>query len=174
MSLDTPLAPTYRARRSYHWRPVATVACALVAGLGAGMVGGVIVAHHPVPAVPTQKAEMPPPAPVAPSVETVRTQTISLCTEWGSLYAGIPVPQDHVADVVPTMTGIADALTNNPAADPGVRSAITAHLQTMRTHVAYLAGIDARGAVQPPRTWDVDAAHAAGNAAWHACDTWHD
>lgn len=156
-------------RRSGGVRRAATIAALVACVFGAG-VGGVAVGAHLAPRPTTATPPPAPPPPPPPPPEVVRAQTINLCTRWAAAYAAIPTPQTRAADVVPAANYVADALRDNPAADPGVRAAMLKSLQLMRDHGAALSREPAKGAVQPPAGWTAAAANAADDQVWARCN----
>lgn len=141
---------------------LSVIACVFAAALG-GVFVGTQIASRPSPT--TAATSTPPP----PSADTVRTQTIDLCTRFATAYAAIPSPQNVSADLVPAANYIADALRDNTAADSDVRAAVTKSLQQLRDHGAALSREPARGAVRPPTNWTAAAANAADDQVWAAC-----
>lgn len=161
-----PPQPQPAVRRSSGVARAATIAALVACVFGAG-VGGVAVGVH---LAPRPTTATPPPATSPPPPEVVRAQTIDLCTRWAAAYAAIPTPQTRAADVVPAANYVADALRDNPAADPGVRATMLKSLQLMRDQGAALSREPAKGAVQPPAGWTAAAANAADDQVWAACN----
>lgn len=165
----SPPAPTHTpptARQAGGLLRRAAVAAAFVACVSGAGVGGVIVGTH----IASRPAPVAIAHPPSPSPEVVRAQTVDLCTRFAAAYAAIPTPQNHAADVVPAANYVADALRDNPAADPGVRAAMLKSLQLMRDQGAALSREPSKGAVQPPTGWTAATANAADDKVWALCN----
>lgn len=156
-------------RQSGVVRRAATVAAFVSCVFGAG-VGGVAVGAR----LASRPTTATTPTATSPAPEVVRAQTINLCTRFAAAYAAIPTPQNHAADVIPAANYVADALRDNPAADPGVRAAVTQSLQLMQDQGAALSREPAKGAVQPPTNWTAAAANASDDKVWTSCNGYHE
>ena len=169
--MNAPLPPAYppstppyygphtqRGAGRRHWTSLLGATAATVGIIAAGA-GGVIVGTR------MTRAE----SASSPSIETVRAQTIDLCTRFAAAYAAMPTPQKSGLDLIPTASYLADALRDNPLAGSAIRDSIRDSLEQLRDHAARLSGEPVRGAIQPPTTWSVDVANLADQQAWDAC-----
>ncbi|VAZ69597.1 hypothetical protein LAUMK40_05760 [Mycobacterium kansasii] len=144
----------------------ALIGGATVAVLTAGVVGGLIGNH-----MAGTTAAPPPPAatPPTPTAEQVKASTIDLCTRFAAGYHAMPSPQNSAADVVPSLTYIMQALTDNPAADRSIRDAVEESVKLAREQASKLTNEPARGAIQPATTWTAAVANAADQKVWDLC-----
>lgn len=141
------------------WSLVVSAAVATVGIIAAGATGvfaGISMAR------PEQ------PSAVA-STDTMRAQTVDLCTRFVAGYRALPTPQKTGADLIPTATYIADALRDNPLADTDIRAAVADSLSLTRDQAAHLSGEAVRGAIQPPNDWSVERANHADQRVFDAC-----
>lgn len=169
-----PLPPPPPSRRETNGvrRGLATagVVGACIAVLVSGVVGvyvGTLTATKDQPAA--QAVQAPPSSPPTPTAEQVRSATVDLCTRFAAGYRAMPSPQNSGFDVVPTTNYIADALRDNPIADPSIRDAVTKSLEFLRNHAAALSREPSAGAIHVPRDFKAAPANAADQRTWDLC-----
>ncbi|MGV7303124.1 hypothetical protein PJK45_24120 [Mycobacterium kansasii] len=136
----------------------------------AGIVGvyvGNRTATRDQPAI--QAAPAAPASAPTPTAEQVRAATVDLCTRFAAGYRAMPSPQNTGFDVVPTANYIADALRDNPIADPSIRDAVTKSLALLRDHAAALSREPSAGAIHIPQDWKAAPANAADQQTWDLC-----
>jgi hypothetical protein len=159
--LPRPLQPAPPRRT----RTALAVGVAAVSVFAAGA-GGVAVGAH----LSTSTAPAPPPATAtAASVDQIRAATVDLCTRYATGYTALPESPSTAADVLPTLNYIGAALTDNPAADPQIRTAVTDSLNLDRGQAAHLSRTPAQGAIQPPPQWRGVEANAAAEHVTALC-----
>ncbi|MFV1501381.1 hypothetical protein [Mycobacterium kansasii] len=149
---------------------MAAVIAACVAVFIAGIVG-VYVGNRTatrdqptVQAAPAASASAP-----TPTAEQVRAATVDLCTRFAAGYRAMPSPQNTSFDVVPSANYIADALRDNPVADPAIRDAVTKSLALLRDHAAALSREPSAGAIHIPQDFRAAPANAADQRTWDLC-----
>lgn len=149
---------------------VAGVIAACVAVLVSGVVGvyvGNMTATKDQQA--SQAAPVPPPSAPAATADQVRAATVDLCSRFAAGYRAMPSPQNSGFDVVPTANYIADALRDNPIADPTIRDAVTKSLQFLHDHAAALSREPSAGAIHIPQDFRAAPANAADQRTWDLC-----
>lgn len=164
-----PAPPRRGGSRSRRGLVIAGVIAACVAVFVSGIVGvyvGNRTATKDQPAV--QAAPAAPSAPT-PTAEQVRAATVDLCTRFAAGYRAMPSPQNSGFDVVPSANYIADALRDNPIADPGIRDAVTKSLAFLRDHAAALSREPSAGAIHTPQDFKAAPANAADQRTWDLC-----
>ncbi len=156
-------------RRSHRGLVVAGVLAACLSVLVAGIVGvyvGSLTATKDQQAVQAAPAS---PTSAPPTAEQVRASTVDLCTRFAAGYRAMPSPQNRGFDVVPTANYIADALRDNPIADPSIRNAITKSLEFLRDQAAALSREPSAGAIHIPQDWKAAPANTADQRSWDLC-----
>lgn len=169
--IPLPPAPDRREGQQSRRGPVvAAVIAACVAVFIAGIVG-VYVGNRTatrdqptVQAAPAASASAP-----TPTAEQVRAATVDLCTRFAAGYRAMPSPQNTSFDVVPSANYIADALRDNPVADPAIRDAVTKSLALLRDHAAALSREPSAGAIHIPQDFRAAPANAADQRTWDLC-----
>lgn len=156
-------APAPRKRKG---GPIAALIGGAVVALTAGVVGGLIGNHM---AGTTAAAPPPVAEPPAPTAEQVHAATVDLCTRFAAGYHAMPSPQNSDADVIPSLTYVTQALSENPFADSTIRGAMTESLKLARDQASKLTNEPARGAIQPATTWTAAAANDADQKVWDLC-----
>lgn len=144
----------------------AAISAAAVAVFGAGAIGVVVGTH--LASTPSGSATSGSETSTA-TVAQIKEQTIDLCTRFAAGYRAMPSPQNNGFDVVPIANYVADALRDNSAADPDIRSAVETSLSGLRTHIADSSHEPSKGAIQMPRDWSVDRANDADQRVWDLC-----
>ncbi|ORV09687.1 hypothetical protein [Mycolicibacterium fallax] len=81
------------------------------------------------------------------------TQTQQLCTAYVLALVSAPDQQERPIDVLPIATALRLALLSNPAADPGVRAAITELAEINEGWIASKENFGPKGLATPP-TYD--------------------
>lgn len=165
-----PTAPRPGRTDSRRGPVVAGVIAACVAVLVAGAVGvyiGSVTATKDQQA--SQAAPAPPPSAPAPTSDQVRAATVDLCTRFAAGYRAMPSPQHTSFDVVPTVNYIADALRDNPIADPSIRDAVTKSLALLRDQAAAYSREPSAGAIHVPQDWKAAPGNAADQRVWDLC-----
>jgi hypothetical protein len=169
-----PVPPPQYAPREISRRrialAVATAAslAAFIAGVSGVYVGSRLTGNPNQQDGPHAVPTSPPSSPPAPAGQ-VHAATVDLCTRFAAGYRAMPKPQNSSFDVVPTANYIADALRDNPTADPGIRDAVVNSLSGLRAHIALASGADTAGAIQIPQGWTAEAANTADQHVWDLC-----
>ncbi len=138
---------------------------AAVVALAAGVVGGLIGNHM----ASTTSAQSPQPSMAVPTAEETHVATVDLCTRFAAGYHAMPDTQSSAADVIPSLTYITQALSDDRAADSTIRDAMAESLRLARDQASKLTKEPARGAIQPATTWTAQAANTADQRVWDLC-----
>jgi hypothetical protein len=142
------------------------VVAILIAGLLGVVVGALII--HPTGTKDVPVAAPIPQAPAPPSAETIRTQTVQLCTAYAIINSAMPNPQQNAMQVLPGVNGLRWALAENPAASPDIRAAITDAVHTYDAVIASFGKVRTRGLAEPP-PYDVQQAQQVFDHVWDVC-----
>jgi hypothetical protein len=165
-SVPSGSAPSYPVRRSGWWI-TAVVIAAFFSGIAGGSVGVLVGTHTRQTAAPVEHTAS------TPSPAEARAQTFDLCTRFAGAYAAMPDTQTTGLDVIPTVNYIADALRDNPVADPQIRAALNNEVRLMREKIAAFSREPQHGAVQaPPLPWDATELRINSGRTWDLCENY--
>ncbi len=169
-----PIPPGYRmppgsvppgpsAKKHTGWK-VAAGALATTAVFGLGFLAAQAIPRSGDDASAEAPAAVSEPAPTVDST----TQTQQLCTAYVLALVSAPDQQERPIDVLPIATALRLALLSNPAADPGVRAAITELAEINEGWIASKENFGPKGLATPP-TYDKIRAKDAFVQAATAC-----
>ncbi|MBN7324447.1 hypothetical protein I3U63_23315 [Mycobacteroides abscessus subsp. massiliense] len=114
-------------------------------------------------------AEPHTPAAKPPTAAEIEAANVQVCTRYAAAYVAMPSQQNSGMDILPIATEIADAVRDNPNADPRILDAVSRVAELTRQQAAALSREPQKGFVRPPTDWTAKKANEADEKAWNLC-----